>query len=273
MPTDPRPAFPRDPSPASLLRLTSDSDGAVLRLGVRGRWDWRLFLAVRTAVGKCLAEHPAALILDLRALDDATGSSASLWFTVRSQADAMQPPVQLAVCVQPDTPLAVRLHRLGAKRFLPIFATVAQASSALADRLAVPDRLQARLPACPESASRAGVLVADACRAWQLPQVLHRARLVMLELVTNAVEHAGTDMLVTVSRRDEGLHLLVHDGSVALPQRRPDASVTAGAGSDNRGQGLHVVETLARSWGARPTDDGTGKVVWATVQSGQTAQR
>jgi anti-sigma regulatory factor (Ser/Thr protein kinase) len=207
------------------------------------------------------------LILDLRALDDATGFSASLWFTTRRHADAMQPPVQLALCVPPETPLAVRLRQLGAKRLLPIFATVAQARKALAERLAVPDRLQLRLPACPESASLAGVLVADACRAWELPQVVHRARLVMFELVTNAISHAGTDMLVTVSRRDDGLHLLVRDGSVVLPQRLSDAPVPAGPPSYDRGQGLHVVEMLARSWGARPTDDGTGKVVWATVQA------
>jgi anti-sigma regulatory factor (Ser/Thr protein kinase) len=273
MPTDPRPASHDDRSTDPPLRLTSDSDGAVLQLGVRGSFDWQLFLAVRTAVGKCLAEHPAALILDLCALEDATGFSASLWFTARSHADAMQPPVQLALCVPPDTPLAVRLRGLGAKRFLPVFSTVAQARTALAHRLALPDRLQLRLPACPESTSLAGVLVADACRAWQLPQLTHRARLVMLELVSNAVEHAGTEMLVTVSRRDGGLHLLVRDGSVVLPQPRPEAADPAGARSYDRGQGLQVLETLARSWGARPTDDGTGKVVWATVRPDQTARR
>src|SRR4051794_13828868 len=110
MPTDPRPASHDDHSTEPMLRLTSDSDGAVLQLGVRGSFDWQLFLGVRTAVGKCLAEHPAALILDLCALGDATGFSASLWFTARSHANAMQPPVQLALCVPPDTPLAVRLR-------------------------------------------------------------------------------------------------------------------------------------------------------------------
>jgi len=266
MPTDPRPALHHNLSSASPLRLTSDSDGAVVLVGVRGRWDWQLFLAVRTAVRKCLVEHPSALILDLRALDDVTGSSASLWFASRSAADGMQPPVRMALCVPPEAPLALRLRRLGAKRFLPIFATVTQARTAVAERLAVPERLRLRLPASPESASLAGVLVADACRAWELPQLLHRARLVMFELVTNAVEHAGTDMLVTVTRRDEGLHLMVRDGSVVLPRRLPVAPGPAGARSDERGEGLQVVEALARAWGARPTDDGTGKVVWATVR-------
>jgi len=236
-----------------------------VQLAVRGRWDWQLFLNVRTAALKCLVEHPSALIIDLRALDDATASSASLWFALRRSADDMQPPVELALCVPPDTPLALQLRRLGAKRFLPIFATVTQAATAVAERVAVPERLQLRLPASPESASLAGVLVADACHAWELPHLLHRARLVMLELVTNAIEHAGTDMLVTVARRDQALHLVVRDGSVVLPRRLPVGTVLAGARSYERGEGLQVVDELARAWGARPIDDGTGKIVWATV--------
>src|SRR3954454_23665475 len=50
MPTDPRPALHYNLSSEPPLRLTSDSDGAVVLLGVRGRWDWQLFLAVRTAI-------------------------------------------------------------------------------------------------------------------------------------------------------------------------------------------------------------------------------
>jgi hypothetical protein len=149
MPSVPRAAFHHDPSMVRPQGLTSDSDGSIVQLRVRGRWDWQLFLAVRAAVRKCLAGHPAALILDLRALDDATGFSASLWFTARHAAEAMQPPVPMALCVPPETPLAVRLGGLGAKRFLPIFATVAQARAALTERLAVPEQLQMRLPACP----------------------------------------------------------------------------------------------------------------------------
>jgi hypothetical protein len=43
--------------------------------------------AVRAAALKCLVEHPAALILDLRAVQDATASSASLWFALRRTAE------------------------------------------------------------------------------------------------------------------------------------------------------------------------------------------
>jgi hypothetical protein len=39
MPTDPRPACHHDANTEPVLRLTSDSDGTVVQLGVRGRWD------------------------------------------------------------------------------------------------------------------------------------------------------------------------------------------------------------------------------------------
>jgi hypothetical protein len=65
-----------------------DPDGAVVQLRVRGCWNQRLFLAVRTAVLKTLVEHPAAVILDLRAVQDTTASSAPLWFRLhRTRAD------------------------------------------------------------------------------------------------------------------------------------------------------------------------------------------
>ena len=95
----------------------------------------------------------------------------------------------------------------------------------------------------------------------------------MFELVSNAVEHAGTDMLVTVVRRDEGLHLAVRDGSVVLPHRLQAAPRPGRCAVRRRGAGLRVVEALTRAWGARPTDDGTGKVVWATVRSRPTPRR
>jgi hypothetical protein len=102
---------------------------------------------------------------------------------------------------------------------------------------------------------------------------VHPARLMMLELVTKAVEHASTDMLVTVAHRGDGLHHVADDSTVSLPRRPPVAPDPVCARSDERGQGAQVVEALARGWGARPTNDGTGKIVWATVLSRHTSRR
>ena len=81
--------------------------------------------------------------------------------------------------------------------------------------------------------------------------------LVMNELVTNAVEHAGTPLLLALNRTDDGLRIEVHDESSAPPELRdPD-------GLSRRGHGLRVVQDLALRWSWTETSD--GKTVWATM--------
>ncbi|GIF44062.1 ATP-binding protein [Actinoplanes xinjiangensis] len=115
----------------------------------------------------------------------------------------------------------------------------------------------------PDAASLAGALVADACLAWRLPGLLHPARRVLSELVHNAVEHARTEVRVTLTRRGDGLCLAVSDGDPRLPRLRAPAPVSPGRPLDERGRGLRVVQAAAAGWGAEPTP--TGKVVWALL--------
>jgi anti-sigma regulatory factor (Ser/Thr protein kinase) len=247
------------------LSVTGDDDGSVLLMAVRGSLARTLLLRARTMVHKCLADNPAGLIVDLTELDDPAGASAPLWLTARQTGEAMQPPVRLLLCLEPDTVLADRLHRLGARWFLPIFASVAQARTVLAGTPVLTDRSQLRLPPKPMSASMARMLVADACRAWALPHLLGAGQLVASELVTNAVAHARTELLVTVARRGCGLYLAVCDGNPNRPPRV--APTSAGAeGIDEHGRGLWIVQQVTSAWGAVPTHDGAGKVVWASVQ-------
>ena len=115
-----------------------------------------------------------------------------------------------------------------------------------------------------DSPSLSRALVADACHAWGLPGLLHPARLVMSELALNAVEHAGTDFVVTVNRCRSGLHLSVADGDRRLPRWRPPRPARAGAPLDERGRGIRTVDATAWVWGVLPT--ATGKVVWAVLR-------
>jgi anti-sigma regulatory factor (Ser/Thr protein kinase) len=237
MPTkSPSPFRPGD-DPAAEPTITSDEYGAVLVMMVHGSWNPRSLLRLSNTVRDCLAEHPSALIINLHHLDDPEAASAPLWVTAAQTAAALRPPVHLALSLPPATALAARSILVEHRRLaLP------------------PDR---------GSAGLARALVADACRSWQLPQLVYAARLVMSELVANAVEHAGTDLLASVARRGHGLYLVVRDGSVALPQLLQPAP---GARPDRRGQGLRLVDEVASAWGAMRTHDGTGKVVWASVQ-------
>jgi Histidine kinase-like ATPase domain len=249
----------------STLTATSEADGALIVLTPRGQWDWRLFLDLYAGVHKYLAEHPLALIINLHDLVDPTTASAPLWLTVRRSGAAMRPPVQVALCLPRTTSLAVRLHRLGARRVLPVYDTVPQARAALAGGW-LTERLQQTLPPEPKSASLARLMVSDACYAWHLPGLLYPAQLVVSELVTNAIQHAGTEILVTVSRRGTGLYLAVRDESPTLPRLREPAAARSGGSERDVGRGLRIVRGTARAWGALPTHDGVGKIVWASLR-------
>ena len=258
MPTKTPSPFRPDDDPPAEPTITSDEYGAVLVMMVHGSWNPRSLLRLGNTVRNCLAEHPSALIIDLHHLDDPEAASAPLWVTAAQTAAALRPPVHLALSLPSATALAARAHQ-----HLPTFASVTQARAALAGRSILAEHRRLALPPDHGSAGRARALVAEACRNWQLPQLVYAARLVMSELVANAVEHAGTDLLASVARRGHGLYLVVRDGSVALPQLLQPAPA---ARPDRRGQGLRLVDEVASAWGAMRTHDGTGKVVWASVQ-------
>jgi histidine kinase-like protein len=271
------------------LSVTGDVTTGVVEMAVHGRWSQRLGMDVSTGIRKCLAEQPAAIIADLRDMGDPDGASMALWLAARRAAVVMQPPVRLVLCLPTATMLDRRLRRLGSPQRLPVFVTMPEARAAVISRLAPTETLRATLPPEPASAGVARDLVTRACQAWRLPKLLHRAQLVMSELVANAVQHAGTTVLITVSQRGTGLHLAVGDGSTRLPQlleatptavddpgdpaaRHPDGPLTARSrtpfwpGQPRHGQGLRMVHVCATAWGAMPTPG--GKTVWATVRPG-----
>ncbi|MEV8505045.1 ATP-binding protein [Actinoplanes sp. NPDC051475] len=246
------------------MQITADFATAVVELSVHGRWSQRLGMEVSAAIRNCLAEPPSAIIADLRDLGDPDGTSMPLWMAARRAAIVQQPPVQLALCLPTTAGLDRRMRRAGAQQHLPLFATMPEARAVVAARLPLAEQMQARLPAQTASARAARDLVARACHAWNLPRLLIRTRLVMSELVANAVEHAGTDIWTSVSQRGTGLHLAVRDGVADLPRLRQPAPGTTELRISERGCGLRLVHLGAAAWGAMPVRG--GKVVWATVR-------
>lgn len=248
-------------APPSHVEPVSDVLTAVTELAVHGRWDNRMAVDISTAIRKCHVEQPRAMIVDLYDLGDPQGDSMPLWLSERKIAMRRQPSVLLALCLPTATPLFRRLRRVGAYRYLPMYATMPEAHAALAGQSPLLDLAQLALPPDPTSARAARLLVERACQDWDLMRLLHPARLIVSELTANAVQHARTDLVVTVSRRGAGLHLSVSDRDPRPPRLDPPDNPHSG-----EGRGLYLVHKCAAAWGSMPTF--TGKVVWATLSSG-----
>jgi PAS domain S-box-containing protein len=85
------------------------------------------------------------------------------------------------------------------------------------------------------------------------------AVLLVSELVTNALLHAGTDIGLTGSVGPDGLHVGVSDGSRHLPSRREYGPASG------TGRGLLMLESMVDEWGV--TQNRTGKTVWFRVSA------
>ena len=97
------------------------------------------------------------------------------------------------------------------------------------------------LPSEPSSPGRARRFVTDTL--GDVATDVDRAALLVSELVTNAVLHAGTQLEVAVEIRPRLVQVSVRDGSDAQPAlRRYDRYAATG-------RGLHLLETLADRWG------------------------
>lgn len=120
------------------------------------------------------------------------------------------------------------------------------------------------------------------------PVLAERAALLVSELATNAVTHAGTPFVVTVRHADGTVLVEVADerpDGTDAPDRLGDGAGVAGglsgipsawpSGESDGGRGLRIVGELASRWGVRPVADATGgavgKVVWFELSSGDRA--
>ncbi|WUH91170.1 SpoIIE family protein phosphatase [Streptomyces sp. NBC_00433] len=134
------------------------------------------------------------------------------------------------------------------------------------DRIAAWD-----LPWAPESAGRGRDLAAGTLADWDLAGLTDTVRLVVSELIGNAVRHAvgiGTNVgddsdeagllrLRLFQHPDDTVTCEVYDGSQATPRVRHPLL------DDEFGRGLQLVAVTARRWGTRYTEG--GKCIWAAV--------
>jgi anti-sigma regulatory factor (Ser/Thr protein kinase) len=119
------------------------------------------------------------------------------------------------------------------------------------------------LEATPLSASGARAFVSLHLVDHQLMYLVDPVRLVVSELATNALVHGQTPFVVTLSRADDTVRVMVSDDS-AWRERRdgaPEHALQAG------GRGLGIVKVLSRDWGVIAGEG--SKTVWATFDTVQ----
>lgn len=113
------------------------------------------------------------------------------------------------------------------------------------------------------------VLVLAGVRRW-VREVLSKWRvasaviddvvLLVSELASNAVQHAGTAFEVALTLPPGRVRASVADDEPSLPQPRSPGQ------SEVSGRGLKIVRSLSLGWGA-DSISGDGKVVWFEVAS------
>jgi anti-sigma regulatory factor (Ser/Thr protein kinase) len=114
------------------------------------------------------------------------------------------------------------------------------------------------LPAGAEAPGAARHAVASMLYGWGFrdPGWVQQTELIVSELVTNAVVHAGGWLLLELRAADDLVTVAAADGSTVAPRPR--------SGDDNGGHGLRIIEALSAAWGV----DGypSGKRVWVQLE-------
>jgi len=110
-------------------------------------------------------------------------------------------------------------------------------------------------------------LVTATLQRWQLPSLAPDAELLVSEVVTNALLHAGGAVRLSVAVGEGSLEVGVSDRSPEIPRRpagpggtAPSAPRLAATWQEEGGRGLRLVDLVADEWGVAPLAE--GKQVW-----------
>lgn len=244
------------------VAVNCDAGMTVVEMAVRGRWTPELGEQISAALRMCLAGAQTAIVVALHGLADPDGASLSFWLRLWREARFAPAPVHLTFSIAPTTALSRRLRFLQGPQ-PRIYATVPEARAAIATRDSPVYRRQAQWEPQAASVGAARSFVSQACHDWDRPKLLPDTALIASELVTNAVEHACTEFIVTMSRRDTRLYVVVHDRVGEFPSANDLKLADQPVPAAGRERGLRLVHATAVAWGAVPTP--TGKVVWAAV--------
>lgn len=117
-----------------------------------------------------------------------------------------------------------------------------------------------RLPPRAASVPEARRFVMRCLERWSMDHLCETVALLTSEVVSNAVLHARTEVVLTATRLGDAVELRVSDGSAVRPvPRRHGADSTTG-------RGMHLLDRLAQEWEVLP--EAGGKTLRFTVGGG-----
>lgn len=237
-------------------RVRTHAVGHVVVLDVSG-WLSDVVDDLDRAIRLALAEAPRGVVCDLSAVQEC-GEPAALAVLASAGRHARDwPGIPLAMaCPDAAVRAALGAHPLGGH--MTVTSSMRLALSAVL-RTSSPAVESLRLAPHPTAPRASRNFVSHTLLDWRLEELTATASLLVSELVTNAMVHAGTDIDLSLATHMRALRMTVRDHSAGLPLQ-PDARL------DLHGRGLAIVAGLSRTWGVLPTADG-GKVVWAVIDS------
>jgi hypothetical protein len=167
------------------------------------------------------------------------------------------------LCAYPRTSVVGPEHAVDLQQVCRMHSSVLQhpdGGTTNAEHHLPPTELTASFPAERESPGRARRLAACELRRWgHDEELVNEAILVLSELASNAVIHAGSPFTIRVQSRDSLLRIAVRD------QCPPLATANGARGLRVRApHGLAVIQALSTQWGVEDTAD--GKIVWAELR-------
>lgn len=233
-----------------------DRESGVTTVRLAGELTLAAAALVHDAIGKAAAECPAAVLVDLQALERIDPALLSIFATASRLAQGRWGVLVLLYGASTEIRRELGVFR----SFVSVHSDRWQAVTAV--RHFVPQWRWQRLMPVPASAAVARGLLGEACLWWNLRHVREDARLIVSELATNAILHARTDFDVTASHTGRYLRIAVQDGSPVMPRavdRPPNGRRLAG----EPGWGLRLVAGASTHWGTVAVAD--GKIVWAVI--------
>ena len=93
------------------------------------------------------------------------------------------------------------------------------------------------------------------------PNIAEDVAVMVSELATNCLRHAGSPFTVTVDRAGGQIRIAVDDAGPGTP------TVRSPLPTQPSGRGLRIVQELSQSWGVNPHQRGPGKTVWFVISA------